>query len=638
MAVEAATPFKGVAKRPRNSWALAITNVSGVHQMNIFYKSTKGEIGPYSQSHKNVKVKLPFGPPVLCEYNVKQGDDGSVGNFVFTNKSNQRGLFPESCLNNFETGVCEFSRKITRLCVEKKQKLLSMYLSLMQHSENFLHHQEEFYTTEGCLVDGTGVQEEDLKTEGGTMEEYRDMLRMAKESAKAAISVEKGMQDISRFFELKGKKRKANDNSLGSLTKQARMDMDEKKELEDEAGLETNYMNSYVGLFRVRLANIKVSDEMKSIINPNRVETILASIRKWYDPSLSVFVICPENEDAVVTADNVNTVSFIAVQKLHTLLALQQLEKTGELSRLPGHKSKTVFCYILNTSNPSMRNYGNMRSNEISSKFSRHTRAQDLLHYFQCLALKMAKADSVKVCERMAKICRIGPDVCTALRKLCEWTDEGFSKLMEVVDLFEKFGTCDVKPRGYKEALRRGENMTMSDVIFKLLGKCNEKYFLKICWKVLDTKTGVSLKQILDNFQEECKVEKVCGVLSVIAGYKTYEKIKEEYPGRFELDRMKMYIGAECGGERGKEQARKLEKYFNSAVSSKDLTRVEISLIVLLKNEDISDKNETIVVHMKYFKKDLCSELFNRIIKSGQPMQAILVIPSEQDHFQVLSQ
>ena len=193
MAVEAATAFKGVAKRPRNSWALAITDVSGVYQMNIFYKSTKGEIGPYSQSPKNVKIKMPFGPPVLCEYSVKKGDDGAVGDFVFMNKIKQRGLFPERCLNNFETGVCAFSRMITRLCVEKKEKLLAKYLSLLPHSENFIHHEEELHNRDGFLVDGTGVQEEDLKGDGGTLEEYRDILRMAKESAKAAESVEKGM-------------------------------------------------------------------------------------------------------------------------------------------------------------------------------------------------------------------------------------------------------------------------------------------------------------------------------------------------------------------------------------------------------------------------------------------------------------
>ena len=111
--------------------------------MNIFYKNTKGEIGPYSQSPKSTKVKLPFGPPVLCEYNVKQGDEGAVGEFVFMNKCKQRGLFPETCLNNLETGICSFSRIITRLCVEKKRNLLSKYLSLLQHSENFIHHNEE---------------------------------------------------------------------------------------------------------------------------------------------------------------------------------------------------------------------------------------------------------------------------------------------------------------------------------------------------------------------------------------------------------------------------------------------------------------------------------------------------------------
>ena len=643
MAVEAATAFKGVAKRPRNSWSLAITDVMGVYQMNIFYKSTRGDIGPYSQSPKSTKVKLPFGPPVMCEYSLQQGVDGAVGEFVFMNKIKQRGVFPETCLNNLETGISAFSRMITKLCVEKRRSLLSKYLSLLQHSENFIHHHEEFHTTDGTLLDGTGIQEEDLKTDGGTIEEYRDILIMARESAKAATSVEKGLQDISRFFELKGKKRKAKDGSVGTLrlSKQARIDLDEKKEVEDDTGLEANFKNSYVGLFRVKLANIKVPDDMKSIISANRVQTIMASIRKWYDPSLSVFVICPENEKDVVTHENVNSVSFIAVQKLHTLLALQELEKTGELSKLPGHKSKTVFCYVLNTSTPTMSFYGNMRSNEIASQFGRHTRAQDLLHYFQCLALKVAKADSVKVCERMAKICRIGPDVCTSLRRLCEWSDAGFSKLMEVMEMFEKYGTCDVKPRGHKEELRRGGNMTMSDVIFKLLGKCNEQYFLENCQKVLDT--SVSLKQILDDFQEKCKIEKVCGVLSVIAGYKSYEKIKEEYPGRFEIARMKMYIGAECGGERGKEQARKLSKYYNSVVSSEDDSQevkflVAPDMRVVLNDEDISNKHDTIVVLMKYFKKELCSDLINRIIRSVKPMHAILlVLPSEKDHFQVIS-
>ena len=59
---------------------------------------------------------------------------------------------------------------------------------------------------------------------------------------------------------------------------------------------------------------------------------------------------------------------------------------------------------------------------------------------------------------------------------------------------------------------------------------------------------------------------------------------------------------------------------------------------VVLIDEDISNKHDTIVVLMKYFKKELCSDLINRIIRSGKPMHAILlVLPSEKDHFQVIS-
>ena len=108
----------------------------------------------------------------------------------------------------------------------------------------------------------------------------------------------------------------------------------------------------------------------------------------------------------------------------------------------------------------------------------------------------------------------------------------------------------------------------------------------------------MSLKQILDDFQEKCKIEKVCGVLSVIAGYKSYEKIKEEYPGRFEIARMKMYIGAECGGERGKEQARKLSKYYNSSQDESQVVKCLLApdMHVVLIDEDISNKHDTIVV------------------------------------------
>ena len=47
---------------------------------------------------------------------------------------------------------------------------------------------------------------------------------------------------------------KAKDGAVGTLrlSKQARIDLDEKKEVEDDTGLEANYKNSYVMSLRMR--------------------------------------------------------------------------------------------------------------------------------------------------------------------------------------------------------------------------------------------------------------------------------------------------------------------------------------------------------------------------------------------------
>ena len=76
-----------IAKRPRNAWSLYVTNVISVFQVDIFYKNTKGDIAPFKSpsSKKNASVKIPFGPPTQCEYRMKKGVGGSVGEFKFSN-------------------------------------------------------------------------------------------------------------------------------------------------------------------------------------------------------------------------------------------------------------------------------------------------------------------------------------------------------------------------------------------------------------------------------------------------------------------------------------------------------------------------------------------------------------------------
>ena len=632
------------AKRPRNAWFLDMSNVLGVYQVDIGYKNTKGEISPFSTSKRNAYVKRPFGPPVKCEYRVKSTGNEIEGEYKFVNNHKDTAVLPDSLLNNFDIGTNTFIRKVNLFRSDNKKDLLAKYLTLILHSDKFVHHSEELHSSDGFLLDGTGVTEAQLVTAGGSLDDYNDFVKVVKENAKEVLSVEKRLEDIRNYFVSNGK-RKANGNSApkAKLSKQAAVDQSEKEELTDVNGLEIQFKNSYVGLTRVPLSNIKISPDMEGHISPNRVKFVVSSIRQKFDPSLSVFVVITEEDKRSIDLKNVGQVKFLAVQKLHTLQAFKELEKSGEFSMLHGHEDKKVLCFVLNTNRPEMLHYGHQRNNEISSQFCRKTRPQDILHYFNSLTLRSSKVNSIKVVDRMAKLSRLGPDECTAVSKLCQWSSSGFSALMEMMEVFENYQTLDVKPSGHMGSLARGEKLSMTNVLFKMLGKCSEQYFVSHYQAVVDS--SISLKTMLDGFKEAGKVQKVCGVVSVLAGNESYDKIKEMYPGKFDFDVMKNFIGAELKGENRNTKAGLLEKYFKSVIATNENERVIIPLefedcsdIAGKLNEDFFTMYEAIIFHMKELNQDICKKIISHMINSTKPVHAaLLIFPSEKDQFQVLS-
>ena len=221
-------------KRPRNAWFFYVTNVMGVNQLEIGYKNTEGDIGPFSLSKKNISVKVPFGPPNLSEYRVRTvGNSGdSVGEFKFVNKRNEVATFAETILNHFESGIDMFSKKVTSLIIENKKDLLVLYLTIMQHSATFVFFVEDVYDNDGIHLDGFGIQESRLLTSGGSLEDYRSFLKVALESAKVIANPDEGHTDIRKYFVSKGK-RKNIDSSIApsKMYKQAVIDSNERKEL-----------------------------------------------------------------------------------------------------------------------------------------------------------------------------------------------------------------------------------------------------------------------------------------------------------------------------------------------------------------------------------------------------------------------
>ena len=266
----------------------------------------------------NAIIKRPFGTPVKCEYVVTRNDDETFDEFRFSSKRRESGNFRVDSLKRYEGGVHNFSKKITSMIVEKKHKLIALYLTLLPHSVGFVHHREGLHTAEGFLVDrDDDLPIDELVENGGTKEDYEEFVRFANESAtvvEPGLIGAGGHQDISSFFV---KKRQSGESEPKPLkkTKSAAIDDNETKELEDPEGIEKEYSESIVGMANISLDNLSIPKELNVKVNPFRVCKIKESMIKRYDPSLSIPVVCPVDAKESVNLKDVKGRHFLVVQK-----------------------------------------------------------------------------------------------------------------------------------------------------------------------------------------------------------------------------------------------------------------------------------------------------------------------------------
>ena len=634
------------AKRPRNSWFLNSCSILGVHQVQAWYKNTKGSIQPLTTSKPNAPVKVSFGPPTSCELRVRKQGVEVVTEFKFVNKRKESIALRDSILNSLEAGVNSFSKRVTSLSTEDpKKKLLALFLSVINFSKGFVHHREDFHDDDGFEITGEGISKRYIEAAGGSIEELRKFVEAAKDSAIIMDAPDPSQNDISQYFQTSSKKRKGSEEEpkAPKLTKKETIDEHEKQELEEETGLEKLYQGSFICPAYIPLDNISISPEMQVLVNDYRVRFITTSMRNKYDPSKSVLVVCTEDDGVTFDGKNVDGHKYIVVQKLHCFKAFKELDKTGDLVTKPGHKDRKVLCYVLKPTIPELRLYGNTRENLISDQCARKVFPQDLLHIFNCLKLKDSNVKSLKVVERMSKLCRIGPDEVTALGKICKWSTPAFEALMAVVIKFEKYETNDVKKTGHQQRLARGEKLTISNVLLRSLGKCSEKYFIAHHDKVLDS--TISLKDLAENFKEAIEVEKVTVVLSLISEYESVEVLRANYPGKFEFDNMKPFVGAVFKGEVKNMKTLLLEKYYNSVVADpEEVVKDPVEFVPFKTVTEVTgdlellDKFEMIVFNMKLMNKDFCMNIIQIILGNDKLFNAaIVVFPSELNQFEVLS-
>ena len=549
-----ATPQSLTSKalRPMNAWFLFSSKIDGIYQYNIGYKNSRNVFGGYSTSPQNEVNKIPWGSPVKCEFLIKRSKENDIVKmFKFRNAKLQSVCF-DLVIFNMKVGgdMSEFSDKVISLCVEQKEKLLALYLTLASHSMGFNHHREFIHSEKGVRLDGEGPTLENILELGGSLREYEEFLIAIKDSA---IDVSKNTNIYEEMAKKRTNgqmKRKLFDELHKTEKKRSKLSVineNEKVEIDDPSGLEKTYMSSFLGSCRIPLENISIPKELEDYLSDSRVECLVSSMTARFDPSLAVLVVAPvdDRQPPVLEKGKVGDQKFLVVQKLHTFSAFVKLHENGEFIKLKGHSKGTVLCYVLNTNSSALIHYGNMRANEESNKLPRKTYPQDFLHVFDSLS-KTGKSsrEAWKVVERMCKLSRIGLVETASVKKLCNLSADGFGCLMKMISMMELHKTLDCKTANATN--KKFEKLKLTNKIFNSLAKVPESYLLDNAESVV-SKT-MSIKSLTENFEEIAKIEKVHSVLAQFTGYRSISQLQVKYPEKFTPEILRKYVGADIEG------------------------------------------------------------------------------------------
>lgn len=621
-----------VPKRPRSSMWLHSSRVNGEYNVSVMFKDTRYQVYPLTASSQNSSIKIPFGPPTDCHYVSRVVSNDIVREFQFTNNRNQTVSKPDFIFNNLASGVNSFTQLVSSI-YGKNKELLAIYISKINFGESFVHHQDGIHDSDGFSISDNGATESRIKDAGGSLDEYRTFIERAKENAKV---VSAPLQDISNTMQ-----RKSKDKQTPNPPKKRKIIDNEDKENNDTSGLERPYSESFAGVLSIPIAKLSVAQEMKDLIHRAKVETIKSNIKKRYDPSQSVLVVC--QVDGSKSAEDVYQ-DFYVIQKINCFQALKELHDNDEFIYLSGHTSGHVLCYLLDTSRADMMVYGSVRENLCYQDYgARRNSPSDLLFKFKCLTnFGFVKDDALKAICRMAKLSRMGPDEISAVSKLCNWTPVGFASLIDVLCKYASYMTLDVKRTGHQQALARGDPNVLPNTLFKLLAKVTEQYFLMNYSHVLNNE--ISLKSLILKFKEKTDVDKVYKAIESIPSSEKFSEVLKKYPDKFEYNKMKEFVGAVCTLKDKNQMGCLLERYYKKVLESYcedvevPVQHVTVSDIEKVFEEFNIMEDSIIVMFMSDKFINIIGKIVAGIIKSTKDFHAaILIFQSEKQYFKVLS-
>ena len=303
-----------------------------------------------------------------------------------------------------------------------------------------------------------------------------------------------------------------------------------------------------------------------------------------------------------------------------------------------GMEKKLITCLIVGVDSSVLVNYGALRGNDCQADWVHKPFIHELVFTMEGLTKECGKVSAAESVNRYATALGFGYDEMTALRKICDWSEQCISRLSTIFKMYQNLQTLDAKDLAARQSrkIMSGRIIAVPNTLFKKLSKMDVENFMANANLVIDKK--FSLKKMVNEYQQFTKRIQVSSCVQEIFEMDSFEKVQELYPTRFDDSILDKFEGA-CVGHCKNEIGKALEEYCNKVKSNE----MEESRVKLYECKDISmldltkfDSYDLLVLNFGSLSTEEIDDLLEKVL-SDCSLSLLILFEQNKNGLEVIS-
>jgi len=413
-----------------------------------------------------------------------------------------------------------------------------------------------------------------------------------------------------------------------------------------KCGLEANIQK---GILAFELIDVDKISVHKGIINERldrqKIESLKQVLTSQFDPKLSVITVAPSVKTASEYDQNKQDTTFKALEGRHFLTAMKELYAEGK--SFNGLEKGQIMAVVINCPGVVAANYVNMRQTYLSEKHSKKINIQDFIKLYKRIDdVIHERSRAIELVKNSMLMFDFHKDDCTAVSRICKWSEGSLLKIIELFEFYENFQSLDsvnaegVTVKGMALLMKAGKKLSVKKLPFHRIAKIPEENLTEMANKVISREISLldmatwSFKNLqLENVKQQC-VEISKEILDANDEVEDFEDLVKMLPDDFS-DAKLVEFSDSVKGDTFKTGSRlRLENHILESFGEKLNNNLkEGGMIQFVETDNLHssffDDANTVILNSKLLEPD-CIDYF---VKKVRSKMALLIICKTQVEF-----